>query len=256
MFGPPARPEPASAPSERGKCYRKTSRQLLKPLLRLGRSLANAYLAASRLSRLKGTTAMIVTDIAKIEKLSKRKANENWKFRAFLKSTPIPTEKIDAIVHRLNEQVSAQIDCTACANCCKTVSPTLDEEDVVTFAQGLGISSEQLKSQYLVEDEEGFTFNATPCPFLVDNKCSNYEHRPKACASYPHLHKEDFIFRTIGVINNCSVCPIVFNVVERLKGELRHGDELEDFDDFLLMCEAFEQNIQAHGIGTAHGIEI
>ncbi len=32
---------------------------------------------------------MIVIDIAKIEKLSKQKADENWKFRAFLKSDEI-----------------------------------------------------------------------------------------------------------------------------------------------------------------------
>jgi len=175
---------------------------------------------------------MLVTDIAKIEKLAKQKADDNWKFRFFLKSTPIPSEKIDAIVHRLNKQVSAKIDCTACANCCKTVSPILDEEDIVTFAKGLGISPEQLKSKYLIPDEEGYTFNAKPCPFLVDNKCSNYDHRPKACASYPHLHKDDFGFRTIGVIHNCSVCPIVFNVFERLKDEVRHDDELDEIEDF------------------------
>ena len=177
-------------------------------------------------------SAMLITDIAKIEKLARKKADENWNFRSFLKSTDIPFEKIDAIVHRLNKEVSSQIDCTKCANCCKTISPTLDEEDIVTFAKGLGISPEQLKSQYLVKDEEGFTFNAKPCPFLVDNKCSNYDHRPKACASYPHLHKEDFVFRTIGVINNCPVCPIVFNVVERLKDELRHDDELDEIEEF------------------------
>lgn len=37
------------------------------------------------------------------------------------------------------------------------------------------------------------------------------------CISYPHLHKKDFTSRLIGVIENCSVCPIVFNVYERLK---------------------------------------
>jgi hypothetical protein len=174
---------------------------------------------------------MIITDVAKIEKLAKQKEGENWNFRAFLKGTNIPRRKIDATVHRLNEEISSKIDCTACANCCKTVSPVLDEEDIVRFAKGLGISPEQLRSQYLVEDEEGYTFNAKPCPFLVDNKCSNYDHRPKACASYPHLHKNDFVFRTIGVINNCSVCPIAFNVVEGLKEELRYNDELDERDN-------------------------
>ncbi len=174
---------------------------------------------------------MIITDIVKIERLSKKKADENWKFRSFLKGTDIPFEKIDAIVQRLNREISAQIDCTACANCCKVTTPILDEEDVVTFAKGLGISPEQLKSKYLIKDADGFAFNAKPCPFLVDNKCSNYEHRLKACASYPHLHKEDFVFRTMNVISNCSICPIAFNVFERVKDEIRNYDELEDLDE-------------------------
>ena len=140
-------------------------------------------------------------------------------------------KEIDAIVHALNEQVSAQIDCTQCANYCKIMSPVLDEEDVATFAKGLGVSSEQLKSEYLVEHEDGLTFNAKPCPFLVDNKCSNYDHRPKACASYPHLHKSEFVSRTIRVVENCSVCPIAFNVFERLKDELWYEDESSEFDE-------------------------
>jgi len=172
---------------------------------------------------------MLVTDLVKIERLSNKKADENWKFRSFVKQSKIPNKKIDAIVHRLNHDVSAQIDCTACANCCKTVSPVLDEEDIVTFAKGLGISPEQLKSKYLVKEDEGFTFNAKPCPFLVDNKCSNYAHRPKDCASYPHLHKDKFVSRTMNVISNCSICPIAFNVFERLKEEIRNYDELEEF---------------------------
>ena len=64
---------------------------------------------------------MLITDIVKIEKLSKQRENANWQFRSFLKSGKISSKKINAIVHRLNEQVSSQIDCTACANCCKTM---------------------------------------------------------------------------------------------------------------------------------------
>jgi Fe-S-cluster containining protein len=56
-----------------------------------------------------------------------------------------------------------------------------------------------------------------PCPFLEGNLCSNYDHRPGDCRSFPHLHKHDFIFRLWNVADNCAVCPIVFNVYERLK---------------------------------------
>lgn len=84
----------------------------------------------------------------------------------------------------------------------------MDAEDIATFAKGLAMPPEQLKSQHLMQAEEGFTFNAKTCLFLVDNKCSNYDHRPKACASYPHLHKDGFVSRTIGVIDNCSIARL------------------------------------------------
>jgi Fe-S-cluster containining protein len=67
---------------------------------------------------------------------------------------------------------------------------------------------------------------------LKDNLCINYDHRPKDCSSYPHLHKNEFLSRTWGVIDNYSVCPIVFNTYEILKIELLHynNNDLKDFD--------------------------
>lgn len=164
----------------------------------------------------------LVTDIAALEKLAERKDEENWEYRVFLKEEPFSSKRIDAVVHRLHAEVAAQIDCTTCANCCKTILPILDQEDIDSFAQGLGMSVEQFTEEYLIEaeNETGMTFKGAPCPFLVNNKCSNYEHRPKDCSSYPHLHKPGFLRRTIGVMSNCSTCPIVFNVIESLKVEL------------------------------------
>jgi hypothetical protein len=48
------------------------------------------------------------------------------------------------------------------------------------------------------------------------------EARPNDCRLFPHLHKKGFVFRLIQVVENCSICPIVFNVFERLKQELWH----------------------------------
>ena len=64
-------------------------------------------------------------------------------------------------------------------------------------------------------------------PLLSDNCCTVYDHRPDDCRSYPHLHKDEFVFRLIQAVENCSVCPIVFNVFERLKDELwREGEDV------------------------------
>lgn len=115
-----------------------------------------------------------------------------------------------------------QIDCTKCGNCCKEIKPVLSENDIGKLSEGFGLLVHQVQEQYLAEEkeEDGFVFNVKPCPLLKDNKCTQYQCRPGDCRSYPHLHKKDFITRLINVIGNYSVCPIVFNVYERLKEEL------------------------------------
>lgn len=174
------------------------------------------------------------TDINKIRKLSKEKEDENWEFRSFLKGGDISEEKIDLIVHELYQNVSSEIDCRACANCCRGVQPVLDQEDIERLSKCLGISCAQFKDQYLVKDDDPgkFVFNKKPCPFLKDNLCSHYTNRPKDCRSYPHLHKCGFIFRLVNVIGNCSICPIVFNVYEYLKNEIQNDDDSNDFYGF------------------------
>jgi len=174
------------------------------------------------------------TDINKIKKISKQKdkEKENWKFRSFLKSCDIADEKIDSIVHKLYRDIVSEIDCQKCANCCIEMVPTLDNEDIDKFSKGSGIPVAEFKSRYLVKNKgsNDYTFNKMPCPFLKNNSCSCYTCRPKDCVAYPHLHKNEFTSRLINVIVNCSICPIVFNVFEGLKQEIRDCDQEEDED--------------------------
>ena len=163
------------------------------------------------------------TNVQKIKELSEARHDENWRFRTFLKGCS--DVDIDALVQHFYQEVSSHIDCTACANCCKEIQPTLDQEDIQQFAQGLGMSVVQLTEHYLMQDVqdgsvEGWTFREKPCPFLKENRCTNYLSRPQACRSYPHLQKPNFTSRLWGVIDNCAICPIVFNVYEWLKTEL------------------------------------
>ncbi len=53
----------------------------------------------------------LVIDINEIEKLAAERKDGNWRFRTFLKGFYM--EKLDAIVHRLYEEVVSQIDCQA-----------------------------------------------------------------------------------------------------------------------------------------------
>ena len=164
------------------------------------------------------------TDLARIKGLAKKRDDQNWEFRTFLKWHDGPIE-IDSLVHDLYRKISSEIDCKQCANCCREIQPVLNEEDVRLFSEGLGLSVDKFTAQYLapVKNSSELRFNKKPCPFLKENLCGNYEHRPEDCRSYPHLHKDRFVSRLMGMFWNCSVCPIVFNVLERLKREVRYN---------------------------------
>ena len=168
-------------------------------------------------------------DLIKIKKLSKKRADENWSFRTFLKG--YDNKKLDSIVQRLYLQVAESIDCTACGNCCKVIRPILKKKDINKLSKSLNVTPDEFLVKYVKKDDDGGNiFNALPCPFLKVNKCTQYDSRPADCSSFPHLHKKDFVFRLIGVVNSCSICPIVFNVYEFLKDELR--SQFIEFQEF------------------------
>ena len=174
------------------------------------------------------------TDLKKIASLSKFNQDENWEFRTFLKG--FDDKEIDSIVHEINQQVSSKIDCMSCGNCCKIIRPTLNDKEIDRLSKSLKIDTKEFEARYLEKDEsDAKIFNQLPCPFFKDNKCTQYETRPKDCVSFPHLHKNDFVFRLIGIIENSSICPIVFNVYEELKKAL-----WEEWNDYLNDDEAFD----------------
>lgn len=168
------------------------------------------------------------TDLTKIEKFAKEKEDENWSFRAFLKN--YDEKNLDSTVYRMFKKVDESIDCTTCGNCCKKIKPLFTKKDIRRLAASLNITFDQFIGKFVEEDEDGDqVLNQTPCPFLSNNKCTQYDSRPEDCASYPHLHKKGFVSRLIGVVYNYSVCPIVFNVYEALKKELKV--EFKDFQN-------------------------
>ncbi len=161
----------------------------------------------------------IELDIKRIEELGKLRESENISFRSYLKGKD--SNRIDKIVHRLNLEISGQIDCTKCGNCCKKISPSLNKKEITRISEIINLSVKDVKEKYLEIDDGDQFFKDRPCTFLHENKCSIYSDRPGDCRQYPFLHKNKFISRLYGVIGNYSICPIVFNVFERLKTELK-----------------------------------
>ena len=62
----------------------------------------------------------------------------------FLKNADLEIEELDAIVHKHYEDVTSQIDCCACGNCCRQILPTLDNADVTRLAAGLGATPDDV----------------------------------------------------------------------------------------------------------------
>ena len=145
------------------------------------------------------------------------KQKENKKFFDRLKKR-MPAG-IDREVNRLHESVFQQVDCKACANCCKTTSPIFKDRDIDVLAKYFKLRPSQFTLKYLHLDADGdYVLNTAPCPFLdSQNLCTVYHHRPQACRGYPHT--DEPVFRKVMLITqkNTAVCPAVFHIVEELK---------------------------------------
>lgn len=144
-------------------------------------------------------------NLKKIEQTSQVKQTENISFGNYLKVQN--SEKIDKIVHQLNDKIADQIDCVSCGNCCQNLRPVATDKVLSIFVEP--------------ENIEAFKYlKSFPCKNLCDKKCSIYTDRPEECRSYPYLDRAKFITRTHEVLQNYEICPIVFNVFEQLKKEL------------------------------------
>lgn len=155
-------------------------------------------------------------ELSKLAKEAKLKTSE-WK--NFFRKNKHRLMKMDREIARLHEEVSSEIDCLQCGNCCRELGPMIMEKDMDVLSKKLRISSSNFIEKYLKKDEDGdWVFESMPCPFLgADNYCAVYEKRPKACREYPHTDRKKFYQIYDISIKNASVCPIAFTVLEKLK---------------------------------------
>ncbi|ORC34817.1 zinc/iron-chelating domain-containing protein [Marispirochaeta aestuarii] len=130
-------------------------------------------------------------------------------------------KKLDEMFRRLHDEVFADIDCLDCANCCKTISPRFKKRDIERIAGHLNMHPKTFRLTYLeIDEDDDWVLKKLPCPFLgEDNYCSIYEVRPKACIEYPHTNVKNMRGHLVIARKNLSVCPAVFEIVERLRKE-------------------------------------
>ena len=129
-------------------------------------------------------------DVKRYEELARQKQGEHRKFLAQLKKKA--PKNLDKIVQQVHNEVFQEIDCTQCANCCKTLGPDFTEQDITRIAKHFRMKLPAFEEMYLQVDEDGDkVFKSMPCPFLgPDNLCDIYDVRPKACAAFPHTDRK------------------------------------------------------------------
>lgn len=149
--------------------------------------------------------------------------DENYEFLRSLKRRDYGFDP-DAAAAELHRQAFEIVDCTRCANCCKTMTVELNQADIERIARHLNMPAAAFIETYLepAEQQNRYRIREQPCPFLgSDDRCTIYDVRPTACREYPHTGKEGFTTRTIGHANNALVCPAVFWIVEQMRTRAR-----------------------------------
>ena len=128
---------------------------------------------------------------------------------------------LDTIVSQFHLDAFEKIDCLECANCCKSISPIITDNDIKKIARYLKTKPGDFADFYLYLDQDGdYVFKDQPCPFLgEDHYCTIYSHRPKACAEYPHTDRKRF-YQILDIsVKNTLICPAVTEIFENLRKE-------------------------------------
>jgi len=155
-------------------------------------------------------------DPARIKVLAARGRAETVRLLVFLEHGPIARSDVDRRLRELYDRVKSEIDCTACANCCRVLPVALSSHDARRLAEHLGQSVRDFRAAHVRIQNHRAVFAELPCQFLAGTRCACYADRPAACRSFPHLHQPNLR----RVVDDAGICPLVFNVLECLKREL------------------------------------
>ena len=94
--------------------------------------------------------------------------------------------------------------------------------DIEKDSLHLRITPEEFIEQYLDgKDSEGnYQTKHKPCDFLQsDGSCKLDDCKPESCKKYPYTNQPERLWSLYSVLDAVSVCPVAFEIYERLKKE-------------------------------------
>ena len=163
---------------------------------------------------------MIIHDPHLLPSMANEKLEENNRFKKHLKN--YKSEELDQQILLIETEIEKIIDCTQCANCCKKLEAGLAPNEIDRLSNYKNCSAEHFLTTFTATEESTniIYLNKTPCTFLAENRCAIYSGKPAACSAYPSLSGANFKYRLRSVFANYSICPIVYNSIEKLKTSL------------------------------------
>lgn len=157
----------------------------------------------------------------KVKFEAQKKEKENLEFRTFLKCNADEKE-LDKKFVRLHKELFAGYDCNRCRNCCKMFYGSIPSGDIEKDAAMLKITTDEFVKRYLKDkDNEGnYQTKHKPCDFLKeDGNCKLGDCKPESCKKYPYTDQPERLQSLYSVLDAVSVCPMAFEIYERLKKE-------------------------------------
>src|SRR5690349_11883007 len=95
----------------------------------------------------------------------RRKFNEKVlvhrpRLRRFLtKLEKDPPRYLDLVTAEADRETWAQVDCLACSNCCRVMTPTYTPRDLKRISVHLGMTVDAFKEKWLYKDRKGEWMN-------------------------------------------------------------------------------------------------
>ena len=153
----------------------------------------------------------------KIEEEFEKVEHQNFAFRTYLKNHA-DSDELDEQFKRLHNELFKDYDCSKCRNCCKVYSITFEETEIKTIANLYKMTKEEFMDEFIEINLNGYEVKGKPCCFLTENgDCKIGKCKPEGCRDYPHTNKPDRLFSLYSIIESASVCPVVFEIIQRLK---------------------------------------
>lgn len=143
--------------------------------------------------------------------------SDNYKFRTYLKNHADEDELDEQFLY-LHNELFAEYDCSLCRNCCKEYQASFEQEEIGAAAAFLGLMEAEFVDRYMTEDSGEYMIQMTPCCFLNgDGSCALEACKPASCSNFPYTACSGRLFRLISTIEYARICPVVFEILERLK---------------------------------------